>query len=109
MSIDLSTLSNAQLNDLVQQVEQRRKALRSETIEKARKEVHRVLAAEGLTFEDVFGGSRGRSARAGVSKVKPKYQNPANPAQQWSGRGLKPRWFADALQAGKNEKDLLIS
>lgn len=109
MSIDLSTLSNAQLNDLVQQVEQRRKALRSETIEKARKEVMRLLAAEGLSFEEVFGGGRGRGSRSAGSKVKAKYRNPANPSQQWSGRGLKPRWFAEALKAGKSEQDLLIS
>jgi len=26
----------------------------------------------------------------------------------WSGRGKRPRWFNDALKAGKKEKDLAI-
>ncbi|WP_112311456.1 H-NS histone family protein [Pseudogemmobacter bohemicus] len=37
-----------------------------------------------------------------------KYANPANPADTWSGRGRKPRWFAEALASGKSESDLLI-
>ena len=40
--------------------------------------------------------------------VFPKYRNPAEPAQTWSGRGKRPRWFNAALAAGKKEKDLLI-
>ena len=42
------------------------------------------------------------------SKVKPKYRNPANKSETWSGRGKRPRWFSAALSAGKKEKDLLI-
>jgi len=33
--------------------------------------------------------------------VVPKYRNPANPAETWAGRGLKPRWLAAALKSGK--------
>ena len=40
--------------------------------------------------------------------VGAKFANPANPADTWSGRGRKPRWFAEALAAGKSEDDLLI-
>lgn len=41
-------------------------------------------------------------------KVKPKYRNPADPKMTWAGRGMQPRWFREALAAGKKEKDLLI-
>src|SRR4029077_2466086 len=30
-----------------------------------------------------------------------KYRNPDNPSETWAGRGLKPRWLAAALKAGK--------
>jgi len=53
---------------------------------------------------------RGRpaaSARAG-GKVAPKYRNPANPAEVWSGRGMTPRWLAAYLQQGKSKDDFLI-
>ena len=41
-------------------------------------------------------------------KVKPKYRNPADPKVTWVGRGMQPRWYRDAIAAGKKEKDLLI-
>ena len=34
-------------------------------------------------------------------KVAPKYRNPDNPSETWTGRGLKPRWLAAALRGGK--------
>ena len=36
-------------------------------------------------------------------------RDPENPALTWSGRGRKPRWFVDALAAGKTEDDLTIT
>jgi DNA-binding protein H-NS len=40
--------------------------------------------------------------------VAPKFRNPANAQQTWSGRGKRPRWFHDALAAGKKDVDMLI-
>jgi DNA-binding protein H-NS len=41
-------------------------------------------------------------------KVAPKYKNPANGLETWTGRGRQPRWVADALAGGKSLDDLLI-
>jgi len=35
-------------------------------------------------------------------KVFPKYQNPRNPTETWSGRGRQPRWLSPQLRSGKN-------
>jgi len=50
---------------------------------------------------------RGRSPNAG-RKVEPKYRNPANPAETWTGRGKPPRWLAAELSNGKSKDDFLI-
>jgi DNA-binding protein H-NS len=42
-------------------------------------------------------------------KVYPKYQNPADPSETWSGRGKQPRWLTSALKSGKSMEDLEIS
>ena len=42
-------------------------------------------------------------------KVAAKYRNPENPAETWAGRGLKPRWLASAIKAGKKLGDFLIA
>ena len=41
-------------------------------------------------------------------KVLPKYRNPRNSAETWSGRGKQPRWLTAQLRSGKKAKDFLI-
>ena len=47
------------------------------------------------------------SKRAGM-KVAPKYRNPANPKETWTGRGRQPRWMAAQVKAGKKPEEFLI-
>jgi DNA-binding protein H-NS len=56
-------------------------------------------------------GTRAKgSGRGGMMRgaVAPKYRNPENPGETWAGRGLKPRWLAAALKAGKKLEDFSI-
>lgn len=41
-------------------------------------------------------------------KVAPKYRNPANAQELWSGRGKQPRWLAELVKKGKKVEDFLI-
>jgi DNA-binding protein H-NS len=47
-------------------------------------------------------------ARREYPRVFPKYQNPAVPAETWSGRGKRPRWLVSALKAGGTVEDFRI-
>jgi len=49
------------------------------------------------------------SSRRPYPKVLPKYQNPRNPAERWSGRGKQPRWVRAELKAGKRLEHFLIA
>ena len=40
--------------------------------------------------------------------VAPKYRNPKNPMETWSGRGKQPRWLGPQIQAGRRLDDFLI-
>jgi DNA-binding protein H-NS len=42
-------------------------------------------------------------------KVFPKYRNPAEPSETWSGRGKQPRWVVSALKSGKSMEDFEIT
>jgi len=106
MAVDIKNLNHNQLNDLISKAQQRQNELRKEKVVKLREKIHALIKAEGYAFEDIFGG-RAKTRRSGGT-VAPKYRNPANPEQTWSGRGKRPRWFNDALKAGKKEKDLAI-
>ena len=41
-------------------------------------------------------------------KMKPKYQNPADNLQSWTGRGRQPKWIAEGLANGKVLNDFRI-
>lgn len=41
-------------------------------------------------------------------KVLPKYRNPQNKAETWSGRGKQPRWLTAQLRSGKRLNSFLI-
>ena len=42
-------------------------------------------------------------------KVFPKYRNPKNPSETWSGRGKRPRWLEKRLGTGSKLDDFLIN
>jgi len=52
------------------------------------------------------GGPRKASKLAGV-KVKPKYQNPRDTSQVWTGRGRAPVWAAALQKSGKLDAALI--
>ena len=71
-------------------------------IEKARLEerLHKLGSASNIITSD--------RQRRPYPKVLPKYRNPKNPAETWSGRGKQPRWLTAQLRSGKKVKDFLI-
>lgn len=109
MAINLENLSAQELADLIAKAEQQQKKLHRDRIADVRKKLAAMAKAEGYTIEELFGGARAPAVgrRAG-GKVAPKYRNPADPGQTWTGRGKRPRWFSEALAKGKKESDLLI-
>ena len=42
-------------------------------------------------------------------RVYPKYQNPEEPSETWSGRGKQPRWLTAALKTGHKIEEFIIS
>jgi DNA-binding protein H-NS len=102
MAIDVTSLSEKQLRDLIRKAKGRMKNIDKEKIAKVKTKINAVLKSEGVTFAQVYGKKRG-----GKGKVAPKYRNPGS-GETWSGRGKRPRWFVAALKGGKKEKDLLI-
>jgi DNA-binding protein H-NS len=53
-------------------------------------------------------GSKRDRRRGSRGPVAPKYKNPDNPSETWSGRGLQPRWLTSELKRGGRLEDFLI-
>lgn len=106
MAVDIKNLNHNQLNELIAKAQSRQNELRKDKVSSLREEINAMIKAEGFTFDDVFGARAPKSRRTGTT-VAAKYRNPDDAEQTWSGRGKRPRWFNDALKAGKKEADLL--
>jgi DNA-binding protein H-NS len=103
MALNLKHLTPKQLDDLARQIEAHKSERRSSHLAVVRAKADAMARAAGLTLADVFpqsGKKRGT--------VAPKYRNPADHSQTWSGRGRQPRWFKAALRKGQTERSLLI-
>jgi DNA-binding protein H-NS len=48
------------------------------------------------------------SERRQYPPVFPKFRNPDDPSETWSGRGKQPRWLAKQLRSGKTMDDFRI-
>ncbi len=104
MSKDLENMSHAELQAVVAKAQERIVQLQRSRRSEIRNKVNDLLKAEGFTFDELYGSPGGKAKIA----VKPKYRNPADATQTWTGRGKRPRWFQAALTAGTKESDLLI-
>src|SRR4051812_29721102 len=48
-------------------------------------------------------------ARRRYPAVIPKFRNPDQPSETWSGRGKQPRWLSAQLRSGKGMDDFRIA
>ena len=103
--MNLNDLTLAELKKLQDDVavaifnyEKRKKA-------KALAAVEEAARAAGFSLKALLGDEKLSKAK---TKATPKYANPADPSQTWTGRGRKPKWVEALLASGKTLEDLTI-
>ena len=97
----------AERDVLSAQIDQAIQSQRAEAIQNAKK----IIANFGLTARDLgLGGAAATTKKSGDARaaVAPKYRDPQNPSNTWTGRGKPPRWLASAMAAGKSKDAFLI-
>lgn len=85
---DLSKYSIAQLRALEVQVIDELKTRHFLSVSKAREDILHIARSAGLSEKELRAIKTPKSSRQ--STVEVKYRDPANPTQQWSGRGRQP-------------------
>ena len=104
MKIDLSAMSLKELKDLEKQVARQIAGFEERKKREALAVVEEKAKALGFSLNELVGVT-------GVKKrkpAKPKYANPADKSQTWTGRGRKPQWVHDALSRGADITDMEI-
>lgn len=125
MSIDLNRLSAKELQALINQATKRKTALAKRApIAAVRSKLTKLAAAEGYSIAELFGAavpkpetrSAPRAAKSPrvttkgrkLGKVAPKYRNPDNGSETWSGRGKQPTWLAALTAQGRDMREFAI-
>lgn len=101
-----------QIDDLKKEAEALRKAELKSIIADLKKTIKQYeITAEDLGLVEVekrkYTKKEDGEAKP-ATVVAPKYQDPSNSENKWTGRGRAPKWFADQLQAGKTKESMEI-
>jgi DNA-binding protein H-NS len=111
--MDLSTLNVEQLKDLLKkipaEIKRRTEEVSNAAREAAIEKLKEIAREHGYSLEELAGTKKPRKSTGGARKpVAPKYANPSNSAETWTGRGRKPLWVQNALNQGRSLDSLLI-
>jgi DNA-binding protein H-NS len=107
MKINLGELTEKQLEKLKSDIDNELVGRTKQKLAEARKAVEEAAKKHGFSLNDLLGG-KGRAKAAPKSAGAPKYRNPADSTQTWSGRGRQPEWFKAAIASGKSPDDMAI-
>lgn len=106
MTFDIQDLSRKELADLRKKVDKALTTYVKRAREEARKAAEEAAREHGYKLDDLLNGKNGKARGA---KNPPKYAHPENPEYTWSGRGRKPKWLQEAIDAGQEQDEFLIA
>ena len=104
---NIEGLNFSQLSELNQQTQERMKTLKEEARVNLLHRLTETAAKEGFTLEEVVSPSKKK--KSGKRASVPKYANPSDASQTWSGNGRAPAWLKKLEASGKNRDEFLIS
>lgn len=106
----------AKLRKAKADIEKREKALLERTQGKVIEKIVQLATDNKITLEQIRealkAGKHAKTKRttktsASRGKVPPKYRNPADPEQTWTGRGKAPLWAQELKKAGNLDSALI--
>ncbi|XID74794.1 H-NS family nucleoid-associated regulatory protein [Alkanindiges sp. WGS2144] len=108
MQPDISNLTVAELKKLTDKAEALIEAKKEQELDAAYDKIKQIAAEAGVSLEELI--ARGsKSGKAGTRKpVAPRYRNPENHNETWTGRGKQPRWLVAKIADGARLESFLI-
>jgi DNA-binding protein H-NS len=104
MTINLSDYSLKDLKELQARVSKEISGFHDRKKREALAALEEKARELGFSISELTGAGKMRKRSPAV----PKYANPANSDDTWSGRGRKPLWFVAALKSGKTPEEMSI-
>lgn len=102
--IDLNALTLSELKQLERDVARAIATYELRRVAEAKAEVEELARKLGFKLAELVEAPGGKK----VSSTAPKYRNPENPEQTWTGHGRQPKWIKEALASGKSLDEFAI-
>ncbi|MEM6741917.1 MAG: H-NS histone family protein [Pseudomonadota bacterium] len=106
---DLEKMSRDELLKVQKQVEKLITTLADRERKAALKAAEEAAKKHGFSLADLgVSAGKPRKSKAPAAANPPKYRNPEDASQTWSGRGRRPQWVKDAEAKGSTLESLAI-
>lgn len=105
MDLNVNSLSLKELRDIQSQVTKAIASFEDRKKREALAELEEKAKTLGYSLAELTGAPALTRKR---SPAVPKYANPADASDTWSGRGRKPRWYDAAMKSGVKPEDMAI-
>ncbi len=106
MAVNVKSMTRKELEKLKAQIEKQLERLATQDRKTALEAAEKAAKAHGFSLTELTGASVAKPVRKAIAaKAKgkvnpPKYRNPENPDQTWTGKGRRPEWIKAAQAAG---------
>jgi len=101
--VNLAKMSIDEMEALQLEIEQTIIQRREEERAAVKEQAEKMIRDAGFSPDELFGKNKGKK-----SPRPPKYRNPDDASQTYTGLGRKPGWLADKLADGADMDDFLI-
>ena len=114
MKPDLKSMTRKQLEKLSADIDKAITRVSKTEMKEALAAAEKAAKAHEFSLAEIAPGSRPKERPKKIMAKKPKkpgspkYANPDDKTQTWTGKGRRPAWFMAAMEAGKSPDDLAI-
>lgn len=103
--VNVDKLSLKELMELDLKVQKAMTVAKERERAELKAKIEKMVAEKGFAINELFGGGRGGPKGRTVA---PKYANPDNASETWTGRGRMPKWLVAKLDKGDSLEKFLI-
>lgn len=107
MATNIDNMDLNELEALTKKTQQLIEQKKKEKIDQAYAQLVDIAQSVDMTLDQLIAHGQKKKSKP-TRKVAPRYRNPKDASQTWTGRGKQPRWVVDALAKGKKLDDLAI-
>lgn len=113
MKNDLKSMTRKQLEKLRSDIDAAIEKLAAKERKAALQAAEKAAKAHGFSLADIMSNEapaapKRKPAKAAKTPSAPKYANPNDASQTWTGRGRQPDWFKAAMASGTDPEKLMI-